>query len=89
MCSSDLMALAEGAEGLVQVVMDRESETTAGIQIIGEGAPEMLSFAALAVKERMTLNEWQQLIVAHPSLSEMIKEAALDCFGKSVHGAVR
>lgn len=87
--SGNGMALAEGAEGLVQVVMDRESETTAGIQIIGEGAPEMLSFAALAVKERMTLNEWQQLIVAHPSLSEMIKEAALDCFGKSVHGAVR
>ena len=83
------MALAEGATGLVQVVMGRESERTIGVQIVGEGAPELLSFAALSVKEGMTVKEWQQLIVAHPSLSEMIKEAALDCFGKSVHGAVR
>lgn len=83
------MALAEGAEGYVQVLMEKETKTTVGIQIVGEGAPELLSFAALAVKNKMTFDEWQELIVAHPSLSEMIKEAALDCFGKSVHGAVR
>lgn len=87
--SGNGMALAEGATGLVQVVMDLESERTIGVQIVGEGAPELLAFAALSVKEGMTVKEWQRLIVAHPSLSEMIKEAALDCFGKSVHGAVR
>lgn len=87
--SGNGMALAEGAEGFVQVLMEKETKATVGIQIVGEGAPELLSFAALAVKKRMTFDEWQQLIVAHPSLSEMIKEAALDCFGKSVHGAVR
>ena len=83
------MALAEGAEGVVQVVMDADSKTTLGIQIVGEGAPELISFATLAVKNQMTIDEWEKLIVAHPSLSEMVKEAALDCFGKSVHGAVR
>lgn len=83
------MALAEGAEGIVRVIMDKEKKTTLGIQIVGEGAPEMIAFAALAVRNQMTFDEWQQMIVAHPSLSEMIKEAALDCFGKSVHGAVR
>lgn len=85
--SGNGMALAEGAEGLIQVLMDKETKTTVGIQIAGEGAPELLSFATLAVKNKMTFNEWQQLIVAHPSLSEMVKEAALDCFGKSIHGA--
>ncbi len=83
------MALAEGAEGLVQVIMDKETRTTIGVQIAGEGAQELLSFAALAVEKGITFSEWQQLIVAHPSLSEMVREAALDCFGKSVHGAVR
>lgn len=87
--SGNGMALAEGAEGLVQVIMDKETRTTVGVQIVGEGAPELLSFASLAVEKRMTAQEWQQFIVAHPSLSEMVKEAALDCFGKSVHGAVR
>lgn len=83
------MALAEGAEGLVQVLMNEETRETLGIQIVGECAPELISFASLAVKKKMTLEEWKKLIVAHPSLSEMVKEAALDCFGKSVHGAVK
>lgn len=83
------MALAEGAEGMVQVVMDKKARITVGVQIIGECAPELISFATLAVENRMTLREWEELIVAHPSLSEMVKEAALDCFEKSVHGAVR
>lgn len=87
--SGNGMALAEGAEGLVQVIMEKETRTTVGIQIAGEGAPELLSFATLAVKNKMTFGEWQELVVAHPSLSEMIKEAALDCFGRSVHGPVR
>ncbi len=83
------MALAEGAEGLVQVVMDEDNQTTLGIQIVGECAPELISFATLAVKNKTTAEEWRKLIVAHPSLSEMVKEAALDCLGKSVHGVVQ
>ena len=83
------MALAEGAEGLVRVLMDKRQKKTIGVQIIGEGAPELISFASLAVKKELTLEEWGNLIVAHPSLSEMVKEAALDCFGLSVHGSVK
>ena len=83
------MALAEGAEGQVRVLMDKEKQTTLGVQIVGECAPELISFASLAVKNSMTLEEWEQTIVAHPSLAEMVKEAAMDCFGKSVHGAVK
>lgn len=87
--SGNGMALAEGAEGIVLVVMDQKTTQTLGVQIVGECAPEMTAFASLAVKNKMTAEEWKKLIVAHPSLSEMIKEAALDCFGKSVHGMMR
>lgn len=86
--SANGMALAEGADGLVRVVMDKERETTLGVHIVGENAPEMIAFASAAVRDKMTLVEWERMVVAHPSLSEMIKEAALDCFGKSVHKAV-
>lgn len=87
--SANGMALAEGADGLVRVVMDKKEKVTLGVHIVGENAPEMIAFASAAVKNRMTLDEWERMIVAHPSLTEMIKEAALDCFGKSVHGAVK
>lgn len=83
------MALAEDEEGVVTVVMDADTKQTLGIQIVGAGAPEMISSAAFAVRENITLTDWQEMIVAHPSLSEMVKEAALDCFGKSIHGAVK
>ncbi len=79
------MALAEGASGTVYVLMDAGTKRTLGVQIVGEGAPELVSFATSAVVNGTTIEEWEQLVVAHPSLSEMIKEAALDCFGKAIH----
>jgi dihydrolipoamide dehydrogenase len=79
------MALAEGASGTIYVLMDAVTKKTLGVQIVGEGAPELVSFASAAVTNKTTLEEWEKMVVAHPSLSEMIKEAALDCFGKAIH----
>ncbi len=79
------MALAEGASGSVYVVMDKASKTTLGVTIVGEDASEMIAFAADAVRDKLTLEQWQRMIVAHPSLCEMVREAALDAFGISVH----
>ncbi len=79
------MALAEDASGIVNVVMDKETRRTLGVQIVGECAPEMIAFAALAVAQKLTYEDWERTIVAHPSLSEMLREAALDTFGGSVH----
>lgn len=80
------MALAEDAEGMIVVVADKKTKETLGVHILGEGATEMVSFATAAVTNKMTLERWEDLIVAHPSLSEMVREAALDCFGLAVHG---
>jgi len=79
------MALAEGAAGIVCVVMDKNEKTTLGVHIVGENASELISMATVAVTNRMKLEEWEHLIVAHPSLSEMLREAALDAFGKAIH----
>lgn len=79
------MALAEGATGSVFVIMDRKTERTLGAAIVGESASEMIAFAATAIYTGITLSQWEHMIVAHPSLSEMVREAALDAFGCSVH----
>ncbi|KKI51939.1 dihydrolipoyl dehydrogenase [Christensenella hongkongensis] len=79
------MALVEDAQGMVIVIADKKTKETLGVHILGEGATEMISFAAAAVINKMTLAQWEDLIVAHPSLSEMVREAALDCFGMAVH----
>jgi dihydrolipoamide dehydrogenase len=79
------MALAEGASGSVYVVMDKRSHKTLGVHIVGEQACELIALATAAISTRMTVDDWERLVVAHPSLSEMVREAALDAFGKSTH----
>lgn len=79
------MALAEGASGMVFVVMDKATTKTLGVTIVGENASEMIAFGAAAVENETTLEQWERMIVAHPSLCEMIREAAMDAFGVSVH----
>ncbi len=79
------MALAEGASGKVFIVMDKNKKTTLGVHIVGENASELIAFGETAVSEKMTLSDWQNMIVAHPSLAEMLKEAAMDAFGLAVH----
>ena len=79
------MALAEGASGSVFVVMDKQTKKTLGVTVVGENASEMIAYGAAAVENGTTLEQWENMIVAHPSLCEMIREAALDAFGAAVH----
>lgn len=79
------MALAEGASGAVFAVMDQHTEKTLGVTIVGENASEMIALGASAVADGTTVDQWERMIVAHPSLCEMVREAALDAFGRSVH----
>ncbi len=79
------MAMAENASGFVMMIMDKNSHVTLGAQIVGENAPEMVAFASTTVTKKYTLSDWEKIIIAHPSLTEMFKEAALDAFGKAIH----
>lgn len=85
--SANGMALAEGAVGRVFVVADKATTKTLGVTIVGENSSEMIAFAAAAVAEGWTTDQWEKTIVAHPSLCEMVREAALAAFGRSVHSA--
>lgn len=82
---SNGMALAEGAAGRVFAVMDKDSHRTLGFTIVGENASEMIAFAAAGVENGTTAEKWEEMVVAHPSLCEMVREAALDAFGLAVH----
>ena len=85
--SANGLALAEGAVGRVFVVADKATTKTLGVTIVGENSSEMIAFAAAAVAEGWTTDQWAKTIVAHPSLCEMVREAALAAFGRSVHSA--
>jgi dihydrolipoamide dehydrogenase len=84
--SANGMAIAEDAfEGAAHVICDRATGKILGAQIVGLGAPELIATAAMAVQVGMTVDQWQEIITAHPTLSEILREAALDCKGMSIH----
>ena len=69
----------------VFVIADKATTRTLGVTIVGENSSEMIAMATSAVADGLTAEQWEKMIVAHPSLCEMVREAALDAFGKSVH----
>ncbi|MCA1295866.1 dihydrolipoyl dehydrogenase [Paenibacillus sp. alder61] len=78
-------ALVQGEpEGFVKMVADAETEDLLGVQIIGAHATELIAQAALAQLLDATPWEIGQAVYAHPSLSEIIGEAALAVEGRSL-----
>lgn len=69
-------ALASGdTEGFVQVVSNPETGEILGAQIIGAHATELIHIFSVALKAGMTTNRLGDVIFAHPTLAEMVKEA--------------
>ncbi len=61
-------------EGFCQIVCD-ENDIIRGAQIVGGSATEIIHTMALAVSMKLTLKQVNSMIFAHPTMSEIIKEA--------------
>lgn len=66
---------AREPEGFVQIVFDPSSDRVLGAQIIGAHATELIHIFSVALKKDMTRKELADVMFAHPTLSETIKEA--------------
>lgn len=72
-------------EGFVKVVADSGSGQVLGIHVLGPHATDLIAEAALCMKMGGTFEEISSTIHAHPTLSEAIREAALDVEGMAFH----
>lgn len=79
-------ALVNGKpEGFVKIVADEKTDDVLGVHMIGAGVTDMISEAGLAMVLDATPWEIADTIHPHPSLSEVIGEAALAVAGKAIH----
>ncbi|MGN7410033.1 dihydrolipoyl dehydrogenase [Sporosarcina sp. SAFN-010] len=79
-------ALVNGkADGFVKIVADEKTDDILGVHMIGAGVTDMISEAGLAMVLDATPWEVAETIHPHPSLSEVIGEAALAVDGKAIH----
>ena len=84
--SANGKALAEGSnEGFAKVVVDAKNGEILGSHLLGSDVTELLGELSIAKILDGTNLEIGNLINAHPSISEVVKEAALAVDGNAIH----
>lgn len=79
-------ALALNAsEGFVKLVARKSDQLIIGGQIVGEGASDLISEITLAIEGGMTAEDLALTIHAHPTLGEIVMEAAELLIGTPIH----
>ncbi|GAA0602851.1 dihydrolipoyl dehydrogenase [Virgibacillus siamensis] len=74
------------SEGFVKIITDEDSEDLLGVHMIGPHVTDMISEAGLAKVLDATAWEIAHSIHPHPTLSEVMGEAALAVEGNQIHG---
>ncbi len=72
-------------DGFVKVVIDAASKEVLGIQVVGNGASDIIAEAALAIEMGALADDISLTIHAHPTLPEAILEAAKASLGEAIH----
>ena len=79
-------ALAQGeGQGTVKLLVEDESDKVLGCHILGPHASDLIAEVALAMRNGVTADGICETIHAHPTLAEVIHEAAEAALGKPLH----
>jgi len=70
--------------GLVKIIADSEN-TILGAHIVGAEAGELMPLLNLAVSKKMKADEFKEIVMIHPTLSENTYEAVGEIAGFSIH----
>ena len=72
-------------EGFAKIIGDARGNII-GVEIFGEGACELIAEAVLAKTANVSIEEWSRVVHGHPTLSEILQEAAHLFCGTPIHG---
>ena len=64
------------APGLAKLILDAETHQVLGIHVLGSYAAEMIWGASAVLETELDLTDLRQLVFPHPTVSELIREAA-------------
>ena len=79
-------ALAMGeADGFVKIIADKKTDKLLGMHIIGSHASDMISEGVAAIEFGASAEDIARTVHAHPTLSEVTKEAALAVEKRAIH----
>lgn len=77
-------ALGE-TDGFVKILAHADTDRVLGVHIIGPRAGDLIAEAAVAIEFSASAEDIARSVHAHPTLAEVVKEAALDAGGRVIH----
>lgn len=72
-------------EGFVKILAHQETDRILGVHIVGPRASDLIAEAATVMNLGGTAGDIAHICHAHPTLSEAIREAALDLHKEAIH----
>jgi dihydrolipoamide dehydrogenase len=72
-------------EGMVKVLAHAETDRILGFHVIGAHASDLAAEGAVAIEFSASAEDIARSVHAHPTLSEIVKEAALATLGRAIH----
>jgi dihydrolipoamide dehydrogenase len=73
------------SDGLCKMVVDAETDKVLGVQLAAPGADVLIAEATVAVELGLTAAEIGRVVHAHPTMSELLFEAAEAIHSKAIH----
>ena len=71
--------------GFVKVLADAKTDRLLGVHIVGPHAGDLIAEAAVAIEFSASSEDLARACHAHPTLAEVVKEAALAVDGRAIH----
>lgn len=72
-------------EGELKLIVENRTGKLLGMHIVGDHASDIITQGALCIQNGLTVNSLMDTVAAHPTYSEIVKEAADDIFSMSIH----
>jgi dihydrolipoamide dehydrogenase len=72
-------------EGKVKMLADAKTDRILGVHIIGSSAGDLIAEAVAAMSFGASSEDLAMISHAHPTLAEILKEAALGVHGRTIH----
>lgn len=80
---------ANDAQGFVKFVADSKTDRILGMHVIGPNAGDIVHQGMISMEFGASSEDLQLMTFAHPTLSEVVHEAALSLDGRAIHAIQR
>ncbi|MBW2528280.1 MAG: dihydrolipoyl dehydrogenase [Deltaproteobacteria bacterium] len=72
-------------DGMVKILADKETDEVLGVHMVGPRVSELIAEAVVAMEFRASAEDLALTCHAHPTLSEVVREAALAVGKRAIH----